>query len=58
MNHIAETGVRNDGRTFRQKLLESANPPVCAHFENAYAVTLRPPKKTIRITWSQDYRPA
>lgn len=58
LNHIGETGVRDDGRTFRRKLLESANPPVCAHFEKAYAVTLRPPKKTIRITWRQDYRPA
>jgi len=56
VNAIAETGVRADGTTFNRRFMQSANPPVCGHYDKGYALTLRSPKRSIELTWSQTVR--
>jgi len=56
VNGIAETGVRSDGTTFNRKFMQSTNPPVCAHYGKGYALSVRSPKRSIELTWSQTVR--
>lgn len=56
LNDVSETGVKTDGSTFERRFLESANPPVCAHYRKGYEVTVRSRKRLIKLTWSQQIR--
>jgi hypothetical protein len=48
-------GIRNDGTTFSEALLASANPPTMAHFTQGRAepVRLRTKSRVIHVTWHQ-----
>jgi hypothetical protein len=53
-------GARGGYESFERDLLESADPPTCAHLapERAYPVVLRELRRVIHVTWSQYILPA
>lgn len=55
-NTYADTGAL-DG-AFPRSLLQSQNPPLCAHFTNdlAYPVTLRSARRVLKVNWSERFR--
>jgi hypothetical protein len=54
--NYSQTGARGD-LTLPQRLLESANPPVFAHYSRAMEVTLRgPARRIIKVSWSDQLR--
>jgi hypothetical protein len=51
----ASAGIKTDGTTFAQFLLESDNPPTVAHFTHgrAHAVTLRATTRILHLSWAE-----
>jgi hypothetical protein len=51
----AAVGIRIDGGTFGQSLLESSNPPTVAHFtqSRAYDVQLRNVARYLHVSWAE-----
>ncbi len=50
-----EAGIRSDGATFTQAMLEGANPPTLAHFSagRALSVMLKRTTRILQVSWSQ-----
>jgi hypothetical protein len=55
-NNFSEVDQRPGPYNFRQRKLESQNPPTLGHFTQglAHNVTLRNVKRVIRVSWSDD----
>jgi hypothetical protein len=57
VSDYAHTGAAMQGALDR-RLLESANPPICAHYARGYEVTLKGVKgRTVKVSWSDQLRP-
>jgi hypothetical protein len=54
-----DAGIRHDGGTFRQDLLESENPPTLAHFSPgiAHPIELKSLHRVITVSWSDHVVP-
>lgn len=51
----AAAGIRDDGGTFSQLLMESADPPTMEHYtqDRAFPVQLRDVSRIIHLSWSE-----
>lgn len=59
VNSAAAAGIKTDGSTFDQQLLESADPPTIAHFTQgkAHDVQIRRTARILHVSWAEYVMP-